>query len=354
MGGDTLILLLLFAMWRGGAYRNAPTAARLHQVLVAQSHIRRNCHVDTQQSVHARTSCPKTSGDSGAQTTRRDGLGKPKGYADAMLQYAVQRHILSGLPNLAHPYTVLGIESSCDDTGVGIVRSDGAVLANVVISQYDIHERFGGIVPSLAMEAHKMNIETAVSRALQEAGTTMGDIDAIAVTKGPGLEICLRVGCRKAQQLASDHGKPFVAIHHLEAHCMVARLAGERITSKGTTMGGNVQIVDSTASPAVAIAPCNDDNQLRHFTPKITYPYLALLVSGGHTSLMVVSGLGMSLPLNSASRHNCKIFLKSFLPLFRPTIFEKGNYTLLGGTLDDSVGEAFDKAARYAVRARHT
>lgn len=214
-----------------------------------------------------------------AQTKRRDGLGKPKGYSDSMLQYRVQRHALSGLPNLERPFTVLGIESSCDDTGVGIVRSDGVVLANVVLSQYEIHEKFGGIVPSLAMEAHKANIDVALNRALQEAGMTMSGIDAIAVTKGPGLEICLRVGCRKAQELALHHSKPFVTVHHLEAHCMMARLAGQHITA------GAAGIL-THHGPA-------ERSHLSHFVPKVAYPHLALLVSGGHTSLMVVSGLGM-------------------------------------------------------------
>ena len=130
----------------------------------------------------------------------RDGVGKPKGYFDIKSRYVMERHQKSGLPNITKPFTVLGIESSCDDTGVAIVRSDGIILSNVVYSQYAIHERFGGIVPSLAMEAHKVNIEKAVSDALEKAGlSSVNEVDAIAVTRGPGLEICLRVGYRKAQ-----------------------------------------------------------------------------------------------------------------------------------------------------------
>lgn len=95
---------------------------------------------------------------------------------------------------------MLGIESSCDDTGVAVVRSDGVVLSNIVYSQYGIHEKFGGVVPSLAMEAHKTNIELALKDAISKAGlNSIDEVDAIAVTKGPGLEICLRVGLRKAQ-----------------------------------------------------------------------------------------------------------------------------------------------------------
>ena len=262
-----LIVVIIVFMLREATALLRPRAARnARQYLASKS----------EAAEAASTPGPMT------QTKRRDGLGKPKGYTDSMLQYRVQRHTLSGLPNLERPFTVLGIESSCDDTGVGIVRSDGVVLANVVLSQYEIHEKFGGIVPSLAMEAHKANIDVALNRALQEAGMTMSGIDAIAVTKGPGLEICLRVGCRKAQELAVAHGKPFVAVHHLEAHCMMARLAGQRIAAESCS---------HTDEPLTSIA---GSSHLRHFVPKVAYPHLALLVSGGHTSLMVVSGIGKS------------------------------------------------------------
>ena len=244
-----------------------------------------------------------------AQPSRRDGLGKPKGYSGSSPKYTVVKQALSGLPADMHvrPFTVLGIESSCDDTGVAIVRSDGTILSNVVLSQHDIHAKFGGVVPSLAMEAHKANIDTAISRALAEAGlSSIDEVSAVAATQGPGLEICLRVGYRKGLELAQAYRKPFVAVHHLEAHCLVARLAGRQITSPSTPAtipptGG----AGTVAGTAASIYP---------FTPKVAYPFLALLASGGHTSLMVCRGLGQ--------------------------------YTLLGGTLDDSVGEAFDKAAR--------
>ena len=130
----------------------------------------------------------------------RDGLGKPKGYSDLSKRYVLETGTYSGLPNTATPYLVLGIESSCDDTGVSIVRSDGTVLSNIVYSQHAIHERFGGIVPGLAMAAHKTNIDRAVDDAVKAAGLqSVAEVDAVAVTKGPGLEICLRVGYRKAQ-----------------------------------------------------------------------------------------------------------------------------------------------------------
>ena len=132
--------------------------------------------------------------------SQRNGLGKPKGFWDVKSRYSLEQHTLSGLPDQSKPFLVLGIESSCDDTGAAIVRSDGVVLSNVVYSQYEIHQKFGGIVPSLAMEAHKGNIEKAVAEAIKQAGlSSLHEIDAIAVTKGPGLEICLRVGFKKAQ-----------------------------------------------------------------------------------------------------------------------------------------------------------
>eukprot|EP01035_Chromulina_nebulosa_P018958 gene18958-24768_t len=175
---------------------------------------------------------------------------------------------------MSKPFVVLGIESSCDDTGVGIVRSDGLILSNVVYTQYNIHEKFGGVVPGLAMNAHKDNIEKAIQNALIKANlSSIDEVDAIAVTKGPGLEICLRVGWKKALALANEYNKPFVVAHHLEAHCLTARLAG-----------------------------------------RIDFPYLTLLLSGGHSSIMLCKGLG--------------------------------DYIVLGATLDDSLGEALDKGSR--------
>ena len=134
------------------------------------------------------------------QTKSREGMGKPKGYYDLKSRYVLQNECLSGLPNISKPFIVLGIESSCDDTGVSILRSTGEILSHVVLSQHSIHEKFGGVVPSLAMEAHRSNIDTALTNALAQAGlASVAEVDAIAVTKGPGLEICLRVGYRKAQ-----------------------------------------------------------------------------------------------------------------------------------------------------------
>ena len=152
------------------------------------------------------------------------------------------------------------------------------------------------------MNEHAKKIDVAVAEALEQASLkSMDEIDAIAVTKGPGLEICLRVGCRKAQKLSIDYGKPFVTVHHLEAHCFMARMAGEVIVEKE-------EECDSPQPDSII------DTHLAHFCPKVDFPFLTLLVSGGHTSLMVCRGIG--------------------------------DYEVLGGTLDDGVRESFDKAAR--------
>lgn len=119
-------------------------------------------------SAHSKSLFRNTRLFTGNQKKDRDGLGKPKGYSDVKSRYVLQKHTLSGLPDKEKPFLVLGIESSCDDTGAAIVRSDGVVLSNVVYSQYEIHEKFGGIVPSLAMEAHRNNIEKAVLEAVQQ------------------------------------------------------------------------------------------------------------------------------------------------------------------------------------------
>ena len=139
---------------------------------------------------------------SSSQIHTRSKVMKPKGFDGLSSIYSFPDVIeaKSGLPSSNKSFTVLGIESSCDDTGVAIVRSDGVILSNIVYSQYEIHQKFGGIVPMLAQNAHMDNIDKALQRALSEANLTgIQDVDAIAVTQGPGLEVCLRVGLKKAQ-----------------------------------------------------------------------------------------------------------------------------------------------------------
>ncbi|EOD07715.1 glycoprotease family protein, partial [Emiliania huxleyi CCMP1516] len=172
--------------------------------------------------------------------------------------------------------TVLGIETSCDDTGVAVVRSDGEILGEAIASQAELHEAWGGVVPGIARDAHRDALGGAVELALRRAGlSSAAEVDAVAVTVGPGLEICLRVGCEEAVRLATAHGKAFVAVHHLEAHVLMARLA------------------------------CH---------PPPPFPFLTLLTSGGHCQLLLTRGIG--------------------------------DHQVIGSTLDDALGEAYDKVAR--------
>ncbi|PNW73015.1 hypothetical protein CHLRE_14g615500v5 [Chlamydomonas reinhardtii] len=119
---------------------------------------------------------------------------------------------------------VLGIESSCDDTGVAVVTSDGRVLGEAIATQADIHSQWGGVVPNLARDAHAAAIDAVVERALAAAGLRPEQLSAVAVTVGPGLGLCLRVGAAKAREIARAHRLPLVSVHHMEAHALVARL----------------------------------------------------------------------------------------------------------------------------------
>ncbi len=171
---------------------------------------------------------------------------------------------------------VLGIETSCDETGIGIVRGR-TLLANVIASSMDEHARYGGVVPEIAARAHLEALQPTLEAALAEAGVTLDDLDAIAVTSGPGLAGALMVGVGAAKALALGAGKPLYAVNHLVGH-----------------VGADV---------------------LRDDGSEIELPTIALLVSGGHTSLLHVRDL-------------------------------LDDVELLGETIDDAAGEAFDKVAR--------
>ena len=179
---------------------------------------------------------------------------------------------------------ILGIETSCDDTGAAVVTGDGRVLGEALASQGEIHARWGGVVPNLAREAHESAIDDVVARALAAANVSPEKLSAVAVTVGPGLSMCLRVGVVKAQDLCHQHGLPIVPVHHMEAHALVARV-GDGETA-------------------------NESNVNR----RAPFPFLALLVSGGHNQLILARGVG--------------------------------EYRVLGGALDDALGEAYDKTAR--------
>ncbi|GAB3404202.1 tRNA (adenosine(37)-N6)-threonylcarbamoyltransferase complex transferase subunit TsaD [Schumannella luteola] len=187
---------------------------------------------------------------------------------------------------------VLGIETSCDETGVGIVRGR-TLLANVIASSMDEHARYGGVVPEVAARAHLEAIEPTLHAALDEAGVTLDELDAIAVTSGPGLAGALMVGIGAAKGLALATGKPLYGVNHLVGHV-------------GADLLRPPARVEADFGAAVA-AP--DDRG------ELELPTIALLVSGGHTSLLLVRDL-------------------------------IDDVELLGETIDDAAGEAFDKVAR--------
>ncbi|XP_020260771.1 probable tRNA N6-adenosine threonylcarbamoyltransferase, mitochondrial [Asparagus officinalis] len=170
---------------------------------------------------------------------------------------------------------VLGIETSCDDTAAAVVRGNGEVLSQVVSSQAELLSRYGGVAPKMAEEAHSLVIDQVVQQAVENANLSENDLSAVAVTIGPGLSLCLRVGVQKARRVAGTFNLPIIGVHHMEAHALVARLM---------------------------------DKDLQ-------FPFLALLISGGHNLLILARDLG--------------------------------HYVQLGTTIDDAIGEAYDKTARW-------
>jgi N6-L-threonylcarbamoyladenine synthase len=172
---------------------------------------------------------------------------------------------------------VLGIETTCDETAAALVARDpdgrGRILSNIVLSQTEEHAAFGGVVPEIAARAHVEALDRLIAGAMQDAGLSFRDIDGIAAAAGPGLIGGVIVGLTTAKALAMVNGKPLIAVNHLEAHALTARL-----------------------------------------TDAVAFPYCLFLASGGHTQVVAVRGVG--------------------------------HYELLGNTLDDAIGEAFDKTAK--------
>jgi N6-L-threonylcarbamoyladenine synthase len=177
----------------------------------------------------------------------------------------------------APDHIILGIETSCDETAAALVRrrqdGSGEILANAILSQIKDHAPYGGVVPEIAARAHASHLDRLIRRALDEAGLTLDDIDGVAATAGPGLIGGLLVGLTTAKAIALAKSKPLLAINHLEAHALTPRLLGP-----------------------------------------LDFPYLLLLISGGHTQLQIVEGVG--------------------------------RYRRIGTTIDDALGEAFDKTAK--------
>ena len=172
--------------------------------------------------------------------------------------------------------TILGIESSCDETAASIIQEKNGeinILSNIVSSQFDIHKEFGGVVPELAARAHVEKIELITEKAISESKIRLDEIDAVAATAGPGLIVCLTVGLNFGKTIAASLDKPFVAVNHLEGHALSPKL-----------------------------------------NTNLDFPYLLLLISGGHSQYLSVKNLG--------------------------------HYKRLGTTIDDALGEAFDKTAK--------
>ena len=172
---------------------------------------------------------------------------------------------------------ILGIETSCDETAASIIteneEGNPIVLSNIISSQVEVHKEFGGVVPELAARSHIEKIDWIVEKAIDESGKKISEIDAVASTAGPGLIVCLSVGLSFGKAFAGSINKPFIAVNHLEGH---------------------------------ALSPKLNSN--------LDYPYLLLLISGGHSQFLNVKGLG--------------------------------KYKRLGTTIDDALGEAFDKTAK--------
>lgn len=184
---------------------------------------------------------------------------------------------------------ILGIESSCDETAAAVVEDGKRLLSSVVNSQIDIHAEYGGVVPEVAARSHIEVINPVIRQALKEANVTWDDIDAIAVANAPGLVGSLLVGVLAARTLAELHNKPLYPVHHVEGHIYANFITEQAIHPES-----------------------NQDLKLPSKQP--TFPMLALAVSGLHSQLVLFE--------------------------------DHGNYRLLGETLDDAVGEAFDKVAR--------
>lgn len=203
---------------------------------------------------------------------------------------------------------ILGIETSCDETSVALVRNGRDVLANDVASQVQVHARFGGVVPELASRAHLRLLVPMIDECLSAAGLALEELDAVAVTQGPGLIGALLVGVETAKALAYASRKPLVPVHHIAAHLYAPFLRGEGAPYRHIVLdssGRPSRLPQASSHCGVGQAPSES---------ALDYPFVGLVVSGGHTSLVHV--------------HN-------------PRHFE-----LLGETVDDAAGEAFDKVAK--------
>jgi N6-L-threonylcarbamoyladenine synthase len=203
---------------------------------------------------------------------------------------------------LAPEFTILALETSCDETAAAVVRGGSEIVANVVASQIDIHRRYGGVVPEVASRQHILAIPTVVEEALAQLPGGWERVDAVAATYGPGLAGALLTGLNAAKTIAWARDLPFVGVNHIEAHIYANWLTAESVVTRP------LSVAESGTHQATDHGPRTTD-----YEPP-SFPLIALVVSGGHTLLALLEG--------------------------------HGSYKLLGQTRDDAAGEAFDKAAR--------
>ena len=207
---------------------------------------------------------------------------------------------------------ILGIETSCDETAAAVVRDGREILSNVVVSQIDIFAEYGGVIPEVAARSHLEAMMPVINKALADASCTWNQIDAIAVTHAPGLLGSLLIGTLTARTLAILHDKPLYAVHHLKSHVYANWLnpGTFEMTSLGSHPAGPSARTDGANSRVAALR-----NPLKEqFQSAPEFPVLALVVSGGHTQILYMSG------------HN--------------------QFEIIGTTHDDAVGECFDKVAK--------
>lgn len=193
---------------------------------------------------------------------------------------------------------IFAVESSCDETTAAVVRNGREILSNVVASQIDTHKKYGGVVPEVAARMHLESIVPVIEEAVEKSGIDIKDVTAFAATVGPGLVGALLVGLNAAKSLCLVHDKPFIGVNHLNAHVCANYLADCR------------QRLEDGGDEPSTVTPFNAGNQENLFCP----PFICMLVSGGHTQLIKVSS------------------------------YEEQE--ILGETIDDAVGEAYDKVAR--------
>ena len=197
---------------------------------------------------------------------------------------------------------ILGIETSCDDTGIAVLEinegenSQFSILSNIIASQIEIHRKYGGVYPMLAKREHQKNLPIVLKKALKEANIPKAE--AIAVTYGPGLSPCLWTGLNFAKDLANEWNVPLIPVDHIEGHLLIALLQQNNANPKSEARNPK-----QTQNPNLQIP-----------NPKDIFPAIGLIVSGGHTQLVLVKGIG--------------------------------KYKIIGETRDDAAGECFDKTAR--------